>query len=114
MRIINFLFEIYFWLDMIVVFRTGIVHRREENDERYITFETSHVIKNYLGGWFCLDLVATIPWSDVYSVVYRSGCDLGFAPWQVRMLDLVRLIRSARFSRMSKTVSQWEDTVQVG
>ena len=61
-RMINAVFDVFFFFDLIVVFRTGIVERRKDNDERYVNFVTSNVMKRYLCGWFFVDLVATIPW----------------------------------------------------
>ena len=114
MRILNAVFDVFFFFDLILVFRTGIIERRRENDERYVNFETSNVTKRYLGGWFCLDLVATLPWKNVYTLAARDGFDMGLTSWQWRSLELVRLIRIFRHSRMKKTISQWEDIMQVG
>ena len=113
-RMINAVFDVFFFFDLIVAFRTGIVERRKENDERYVNFVTSNVMKRYLGGWFCLDLVATLPWKDMYTLAACDGFDMGLTSWQWRSLELVRLIRIFRYSRMKKTISQWEDIMQVG
>ena len=71
-RMINAVFDVFFFFDLIVVFRTGIVERRKDNDERYVNFVTSNVMKRYLCGWFFVDLVATIPWKDVCALAYRA------------------------------------------
>ena len=114
MRILNSCFDAFFCLDMVVVCRTGIIERRKENDERFISFITSHVVKRYLRTWFFIDLVATIPWKNVYEVAYHSGFNMGMASWQVRMLELVRLVRVVRIITMRKNLGRWEDVLQVG
>ena len=43
-----------------------------------------------------------------------DGFDMGLKSWQWRSLELVRLVRIFRYSRMKKTISQWEDIMQVG
>ena len=61
LRILNSALDVFFWFDLILVFRTGVVQIKKENDERYISFAASHVTKKFLCGWFFLDLVATVP-----------------------------------------------------
>ena len=114
MRMINAVIDVFFLFDLIVISRTGIIERRKENDERYVNFVTSNVMKRYLSGWFFVDLVATIPWKDVCALAYRYGFDMGLARWQWFTLELVRLVRSVRFAKMKKAVTRLEDVMQVG
>ena len=113
MRMINAVIDVFFLFDLIVISRTGIIERRKENDERYVNFVTSNVMKRYLSGWFFVDLVATIPWKDVCALAYRYGFDMGLARWQWFTLELVRLVRSVRFAKMKKAVTRLEDVMQV-
>lgn len=54
------------------------------------------VIKKYLKGWFCLDIISTFPFDSVLTSFEVKGTTLARLPRIVKMVRLVRLMRLAK------------------
>lgn len=57
-KYLGYIFDVVFMIDMTLHFRTGIY-----DHHGHLTFDTHHIAHHYLHGWFCFDLLATIPWA---------------------------------------------------
>ena len=70
-----------------------------------ISFEPNEIRKNYVRGWFTIDLISSIPWD----VISTSFMDTGQRMHGVRMLKILKLIKLLRITRLAKAIQQWEE-----
>ena len=92
------LVDVAFYADIILNFWTGF-------DKGYeIVLDKEQIVRNYLGGWFVVDFVATVQW-DMF--VGWFSPDLG-ASITVKMLALIKIFRLARASRLiDRLTANW-------
>jgi len=66
------------------------------------------IIRNYLGGWFWLDLIALFPFAS-YCVVFEAQCQQGVLGGlhRLHVLRLLRLMRLLRLTRLKKLVHRY-------
>lgn len=92
------LVDVAFYADIILNFWTGF-------DKGYeIVLDKEQIVRNYLGGWFVVDFVATVQWDEL---VGWFSPDLG-ASITVKMLALIKIFRLARASRLiDRLTANW-------
>eukprot|EP01083_Nonionella_stella_P013005 36732_1 len=90
-------FNCFFVIDIILQFFTSYKHDKGQNAGR---LETSHtkIIKNYLKGWFVIDVLASFPIDIILTAItgQSGGNTLN------RLLRLVRSVKLMRILRMSR------------
>ncbi len=92
------LVDIAFYCDIILNFWTGFDRGYE------IVLDKGAIVRNYLGGWFVVDFVATIQWDILVGFI---DPDLG-ASITVKMLALIKIFRLARASRLiDRLTANW-------
>ena len=77
----------------------------------FISFRRNDIWINYLSGWFAVDIVSTIPWTDVLVFLGTTGSEN--AKDLKRSLRLSRLLRLLKLGRMLKIKARLEDTFQI-
>ncbi|XP_043201014.1 potassium/sodium hyperpolarization-activated cyclic nucleotide-gated channel 2-like isoform X5 [Amphibalanus amphitrite] len=113
----NCLSDTIFLIDIIVNFRTGIMH--QDNSEQVI-LDPILIARHYLRTWFFLDLISSIPLDYIFLIVnqFTSFQDFtesfqilhaGRALRILRLAKLLSLVRLLRLSRLVRYVSQWEE-----
>jgi voltage-gated potassium channel Kch len=84
-----------FGVDIVLTFFTSYMHKgRRITDRRKIA-------KRYLRGWFFLDLISTVPFDTIVTMVAGNG-DQFRAMEVVRILRLFRLIKLVRVAKLDK------------
>lgn len=83
------LIDVFFFVDIVLTFWTGFDKGFE------VITDKGQIVKKYLGGWFVVDLVATVPWDIVLEEVTTHG----------RMLRIVKVLRLARAGRIIKRLT---------
>lgn len=97
---------VFFTIDIGLNFMTGFI----EEDRTII--EHREIVRNYLRGWFWIDLVATFPCDLVLESVdggYNSAARLGKASKvvkTVRYLKLLRAVRLVKLTQQANTFAQ--------
>jgi len=93
---VDLLVDIFFWLDMLICFRTGYTDSRQ-----MVNMNAAFVAKKYLSTWFGVDFLSVIPFDDIavrsvaVSLTARSSLQL----------QLLRLPRLLRVGRLVKNLS---------
>ncbi|XP_043231625.1 potassium/sodium hyperpolarization-activated cyclic nucleotide-gated channel 3-like isoform X4 [Amphibalanus amphitrite] len=108
----NCLSDTIFLIDIIVNFRTGIMH--QDNSEQVI-LDPILIARHYLRTWFFLDLISSIPLDYIFLIVNQDFTEsfqilhAGRALRILRLAKLLSLVRLLRLSRLVRYVSQWEE-----
>ncbi|XP_037081764.1 potassium/sodium hyperpolarization-activated cyclic nucleotide-gated channel 2-like isoform X2 [Pollicipes pollicipes] len=108
----NCLSDTIFLIDIIVNFRTGIMH--QDNSEQVI-LDPALIARHYLRTWFFLDLISSIPLDYIFLIVNQDFTEsfqilhAGRALRILRLAKLLSLVRLLRLSRLVRYVSQWEE-----
>jgi hypothetical protein len=87
--IFNRAIDTFFCTDVLVNFNTAYYHK-----SGMLMESRSYIMANYVRGWFILDLVSTIPWSEL--AFLQGGTETS-------VLRLVRLLRVSKLLRIIKT-----------
>ena len=91
--------DLYFWVDIILNFRTGYF---DVNND--LVIEQKLLCKNYLRGWFLLDLVSCTPVTYIGLIVNggtRAEAE-AVAASDLKMLKVFRLLRLAKLLRLAR------------
>eukprot|EP01052_Picozoa_sp_SAG31_P037736 SAG31_NODE_4918_length_2868_cov_1.461177_1_plen_688_part_10 len=88
--------DVLFWFDILLNFVTGYV-----NAEHVVTFGFRRIARNYVCGWFVLDIIATAPWRDVARLM-----DSGVSDPMQRLLQLCGMLRVSRAPRLMTRMQQ--------
>jgi hypothetical protein len=83
---INYSIDCFFFVDILVIFNSSY-----HDDDFNIVEDRKQIAKQYLQGWFTLDLLAIMP----FDVLIQSGSDNNFQ-------DFARIIRLGRMSKLIK------------
>ena len=103
---IKFITDVWFILDMMLNFRTGIFtyHIR-----KVLEMDPTEIRKNYIKSWFFIDLIATFPF-DVAISFFFKGSDANPKFFKIgRVLKILALLRILRLGRFVRYLHQWED-----
>ncbi|KAM7285732.1 potassium/sodium hyperpolarization-activated cyclic nucleotide-gated channel 2 [Ixodes scapularis] len=108
----NCLSDTIFLLDIVVNFRTGIMH--QDNSEQVI-LDPRMIAHHYIRTWFFLDLISSIPLDYIFLIFIQDYSDsfqllhAGRALRILRFAKMLSLLRLLRLSRLVRYVSQWEE-----
>lgn len=98
-RIIDASIDIFFFLDIVLNFRTSFV------DDGDLVVHPSRIARHYLRGYFALDVLATLPFSLVLERVLLAS-HTGFAELP-SLLRTVRVVRMVKILRLLKARRSW-------
>jgi hypothetical protein len=70
-------------------------------------YNRKFIIKNYLTGWFAIDLLATIPFDLFITVLFPVNMEL------LMVINLVRLNRIIRIARIPYYYKKWEENLDI-
>ncbi|CAD7933386.1 unnamed protein product [Amoebophrya sp. A120] len=96
--VLDWFVDIFFAIDICASFRTAYV----DNQGQMIS-DLAKIRKNYMAGFFWIDLVSTIPFDRIFSV--GRGATL---------IRVVRLIRLAKLLRLVKLTKLLDDLQEIG
>ena len=96
-RIFNWGVDIIFGIDILITFNTAI-----QVDQCEIISNKKNIAKIYLEKWFWIDLVVTLPFTDLFSLWSLSAKNLAQFAKFVRILKIIRLIRLVKLLKVAK------------
>ena len=96
-KIFNWGVDIIFGIDIIITFNTAI-----QVDQCEIIVNKKEIAKLYLEKWFWIDLLVTLPFTDLLSLWSRSMKNLAQFAKFVRILKIIRLIRLVKLLKVAK------------
>jgi hypothetical protein len=106
---IDIMVDIFFFLDMIVSFRTSFCNTAGD-----YTWDPKIIAKNYLRGWFTIDFVSTFPIDQVAGAVIGGGETSTLRAIKlIRVLRLVRLIKLVKLLNITELIEANEDIVPI-
>eukprot|EP00928_Gymnodinium_smaydae_P074010 TRINITY_DN5709_c0_g2_i1.p1 TRINITY_DN5709_c0_g2~~TRINITY_DN5709_c0_g2_i1.p1 ORF type:complete len:720 (+),score=132.58 TRINITY_DN5709_c0_g2_i1:64-2223(+) len=91
--------EIFFWIDMLQSFRTGFEHGG------HLHLGLKPIAVHYLQFWFWVDLIANVPWEDVFTMLIEDKNQrksFKIMKW----FKLSKLIRLTRWRKMINTIGE--------
>ena len=98
MHFTDIVVDLSFYCDIVLNFWTGFDKGFE------VIMEKKEIVKNYLGGWFFIDFIATINWDLVITAVGEGDSNSPL----VRLLRLLKVLRLARASRLiNRLTASW-------
>ena len=98
MTALDWSIDISFYLDIVLNFWTGFDRGFE------VILDKRLIAKNYLRGWFVVDLLATVEWELLFSAVE----DVDETSAVIRMARLLKVLRLARMGRLiSRLTANW-------
>ena len=73
-------------------------------------YDNRRIARNYLHGWFGIDVVTCIPFDVIISALANAG------QWTIngmtfRLLRMLRIMKLARIVRASRILSRWQDHI---
>ncbi|KAF8794758.1 Potassium voltage-gated channel subfamily H like protein [Argiope bruennichi] len=86
---------LFLWIDIVLNFRTTYVNKKGE-----VVANPCSIARNYLRGWFIVDLLAALPFDLLYA------CNLYSRNTLMHLLKLTRLLRLARLLQKMDRYSQ--------
>ena len=89
----NYIIDFLFFMDIVVNFRTSFIHSKTGEE----IFTKKEIIKNYLKRRFWVDLLATIPFDTIGSLMFSSA--------NTSLLQLFSLLKLARVLRLSRIIA---------
>mmetsp|Transcript_34820 Transcript_34820/g.44907 ORF Transcript_34820/g.44907 Transcript_34820/m.44907 type:complete len:786 (+) Transcript_34820:112-2469(+) len=96
------LVDLVFLIDMVINFRSAWY----EADGSVVTFDQKIAAKNYLRGWFTLDLFSLLPW-EVIGILFNVKGDAALRfPKLLRLLRLIKILKLVRASRVVRRIEQ--------
>lgn len=102
---LNLAIDGLFAMDIVLSFRTA--YHSVEDDALMISLP--HIAKNYLKGWFPIDIVSTVPFDEIIAAaVGGNGNSLSFTKL-VKIIRLLRLFKMARLFKLGAYVTKLED-----
>jgi len=97
----EFVFSASFWLDIVISFDTAFYV-----EERLI-YQHRQIAKNYLRGWFWVDVLAAFPFAWFVNLVTHKG--KGFAA--AKLFKMLRLVRLAKIFKLAVLLKDFDPTV---
>ena len=106
--LINSVIDLFFFLDLVVNFRTTFIHSKTGNE----IIEPKLIAFYYLKGRFWIDLLATIPFDTFASLLIgsQSSSFLGI----FSLLKLVRVLRLNRIISIMKVANEVKLSLKLG
>jgi len=102
----NLLVDFIFLVDIFFSFNTGYMDAEGE-----LVSSRRQIAKNYLSGWFSIDVITSLPLDLVINPFLNSGqhSGAGRLPQLLRLTKFLRMIKLLRLFKLYRTMSQWED-----
>lgn len=102
----------FFFIDILLNFNTGFVERERPVMKRW------RIFKNYMSGWFWLDLISTIPFDYIQVGNSGGGGGAGFTGFLrfgkgMKVLKNIRYLKVVRAMRMAKNADQASQWMQI-
>ena len=91
--LLNYIIDFLFFIDIIVNFRTSFIHSKTGEE----IFTQKEIIKNYFKKRFWIDLLATIPFDTIGSLLFSSV--------DTSLLQLFSLLKLAKVLRLSRIIA---------
>jgi hypothetical protein len=91
--IINSVIDFFFFMDLLVNFRTSFIHPKTGDE----VLEVNKIALNYIKTRFWIDLMATIPFDVIGSLIFGDG--------NASMLRLFSLLKLARVLRLNRIIT---------
>jgi Ca2+-binding EF-hand superfamily protein len=88
--------DVYFMLDILINFRTA--YRTEEGE---LVTSPKKISRNYLKGWFAIDICACFPVTYIGLIISGTDSDQQGAQ-KVKALKIIRLLRLAKMLRLAR------------
>lgn len=94
----DYIVDMSFYCDIVLNFWTGFDKGFE------VVMEKKKIVKNYLGGWFFIDFIATVNWDIIIAAIGQSDADSPL----IRLMRLLKVLRLARASRLiNRLTASW-------
>ena len=77
-----------------------------------MVYDNRKIMRNYLRGWFGLDVFTVIPFDLIFTGV-ASAARVTVDANMFRLLRMLRLLKLARILRASRIISRWQDHIAV-
>lgn len=97
--------DIYFLFDICINFLRPVTDHTRGVDIIHL----AEIRQQYLKGWFCIDVVSTLP-LDVIGLMIKG---MPVSLKAVRLLRLLRLMKLARMLRATRTLQHWQNRLNV-
>ncbi|OQR96174.1 cyclic nucleotide-binding protein [Achlya hypogyna] len=104
----------FFAIDILLSFRTGYF-----DDEGHLTMNTRQIAERYLKGWFWIDLVSTFPIGSVAEALTPSASMTNSTSTSyqnlklIRFMRLARLLKLVRLLKLNRSVSSFENVLDL-
>ena len=92
-RCLNFVVDLSFFIEIIIVFRTAIV-----DEQRQLITDAKKIAKAYLKGQFCMDMLSTVPLDSI--VMLLLGNESMRERSEVKLLAVFKLLRIVKLRRL--------------
>lgn len=107
---LNLFMDAIFMLDILINFRTAFINPYTEEVE----LTNKAIFRNYLSGWFVLDLISSFPIDYIVSGHTSSGDSVPAVARTIKILRMARLLslfRIFRFVRLMRYVQKIEEVM---
>jgi hypothetical protein len=101
--IFDLLVDLYFWVDIVLNFRTAVYTFEGE-----LEYRPRAVAQLYARGWFPIDLVSCLPFAYLEYMMDTSDMNMEQNK-MVRMLRMMRLFKLMRLARFKRLLDRWEE-----
>ena len=115
--VFNLTLDIWFMVDIVINFRTGIVREYAETD---VILDPIEIRNQYLISWFIIDVISTLPLDYILLAIHENDntADAKIARASglfklFRIGKLLSLLRLLRLSRLIRYLRQWEELVNM-
>lgn len=102
---VEILITILFGIDIILNFNTAYIDR----DTEKLVVRRRAIAKQYLRGWFWVDILATIPFDSILQSLFDEHRKFAL----VRIIRVFRLIRLVKLYETVTRSSIWHETIQI-
>ncbi len=103
--VLDLFIDSFFVVDVVLSFCTGFTRDRDGKTE----YKPEEVRKNYLKGWFTLDLLSILPLNYIMIATGADGSDeVGTNSGAVRALRFAKLLKLLRLVRMKRILDRYE------
>ncbi len=102
-RLIDGIFAVDICFTFLLPFRTS------QKDGGMMVYDKRRIIKHYLRGWFCFDLLTCIPFDLIIGTIRGGSSDARL----VGALRVLRIMKLARIIRASRIIDRWKDHISL-
>jgi len=107
--IFNLLVDIFFLIDVVINFRTGYFQ-----DDSRLVLDERRIAVRYIKGWFALDIITSIPFSQITQLALNGSRQTGMAalalPRLLRIFRIARLFKILRMLKLMNNMSNWSES----